>query len=68
MIDYTDVISFFNLHSMKQDEAIELIQEELYSNNYTFMEQIIEEYVLGLDQQELETLMNTIRNTYHSEG
>ena len=67
-MNYTDVISFFNQHSMKQDEAIDLLHEELYSNNYTFMEQIIEEYVLGLNQQELETLMNTIRNTYHSEG
>ena len=67
-MNYTDVISFFNQHSMKQDEAIDLIQEELYSNNYTFIEQIIEEYVLGLNQQELETLMNTIRNTYYSEG
>ena len=67
-MNYTDVISFFNQHSMKQDEAIDLLQEELYSNNYTFIEQIIEEYVLGLNQQELETLMNTIRNTYYSEG
>lgn len=62
-MNYTDVISFFNQHSMKQDEAIELIQEELYSNNYTFMEQIIEEYVLGLNETELVTLMNTISNT-----
>jgi hypothetical protein len=68
MVDYTEVISFFNLHSMNQDEAIELLQEELYSNNYTFMESIIEEYVLRLDQQELANLINTIRTANQSEG
>jgi hypothetical protein len=68
MVDYTEVISFFNLHSMNQDEAIELLQEELYSNNYTFMENVIEEYVLGLDETELATLINTIRTANQSEG
>ena len=68
MVDYTDVISFFNLHSMNQDEAIELLQEELYSNNYVFMEKVIEEYVLGLDQTELANLITTIRTANHSEG
>ena len=68
MVDYTEVISFFNLHSMNQDEAIELLQEELYSNNYTFMERIIEEYVLGLDKTELANLITTIRTANHSEG
>ena len=68
MVDYTEVISFLNLHSMNQDEAIELLQEQLYSNNYTFMENVIEEYVLGLDETELATLINTIRTANHSEG
>lgn len=68
MVDYTEVISFFNLHSMNQDEAIELLQEELYSNNYTFMERIIEEYVLGLDQTELANLITTIRTANQSGG
>jgi hypothetical protein len=68
MVDYTEVISFFNLHSMNQDEAIELLQEELYSNNYVFMEKVIEEYVLGLDQTELANLITTIRTANHSEG
>jgi hypothetical protein len=68
MVNYTEVISFFNLHSMNQDEAIELLQEELYSNNYVFMERIIEEYVLGLDKTELANLINTIRTANHSEG
>jgi hypothetical protein len=53
---------------MNQDEAIELLQEQLYSNNYTFMENVIEEYVLGLDETELATLINTIRTAYQSEG
>jgi hypothetical protein len=68
MVDYTEVISFLNLHSMNQDEAIELLQEQLYSNNYTFMENVIEEYVLGLDETELATLINTIRTANQSEG
>jgi hypothetical protein len=53
---------------MNQDEAIELLQEQLYSNNYTFMENVIEEYVLGLDETELATLIKTIRTANHSEG
>jgi|LakMenE18May11ns_1017448.scaffolds.fasta_scaffold9006803_1 hypothetical protein len=68
MVDYTEVISFLNLHSMNQDEAIELLQEQLYSNNYTFMENVIEEYVLGLDETELATLIKTIRTANQSEG
>lgn len=68
MVDYTEVISFFKLHSMNQDEAIELLQEELYSNNYVFMEKVIEEYVLGLDKTELANLITTIRTANQSEG
>jgi hypothetical protein len=41
---------------MKQDEMIEALKEQLYCNQYAFMEQIIEEYVLGLNETELETL------------
>jgi hypothetical protein len=52
---------------MKQDEMIESLINELYNNNYKLFEGIIEEYVLGLNEQELNTLektMNQISNTY----
>ena len=55
-MNYTDVLQFFQTKSMKQDEMIEALKEQLYSNEYVFMEQIIEEYVLGLNETELETL------------
>ena len=55
-MNYTDVVQFFQTKSMKQDEMIEALKEQLYSNEYVFMEQIIEEYVLGLNETELETL------------
>ena len=38
---------------MKQDEMIEVLTEELYSNNYKLMEQIIEEYVTSMDSEQL---------------
>ena len=55
-MNYPDVVQFFQTKSMKQDEMIEALKEQLYSNEYVFMEQIIEEYVLGLNETELETL------------
>ena len=55
-MNYTDVVQFFQTKSMKQDEMIEALKEQLYCNQYAFMEQIIEEYVLGLNETELETL------------
>ena len=55
-MNYTDVLQFFQTKSMKQDEMIEALKEQLYCNQYAFMEQIIEEYVLGLNETELETL------------
>ena len=58
-MNYTDVVQFFS-QSMKQDEMIEALKEQLYCNQYVFMEQIIEEYVLGLNQTELNTLENSI--------
>ena len=58
-MNYTDVVQFFD-KSTKQDEMIEALKEQLYSNQYVFMEQIIEEYVLGLNQTELNTLENSI--------
>ena len=58
-MNYTDVVQFFT-PSMKQDEMIEALTEELYNNNYKLMEQIIEEYVLGLNETELTTLENFI--------
>ncbi len=59
-MNYTDVVQFFQTKSMKQDEMIEALKEQLYSNEYVFMEQIIEEYVLGLNETELETLEHSI--------
>jgi hypothetical protein len=52
---------------MKQDEMIESLNNELYSNNYKLMENIIEEYVLSMNEEELNTLektINQISNTY----
>ena len=66
-MNYSDILQYFNTKSMKQDEMIDSITNEMYSNNYTFMEQIIEEYVLGLNDKELNTLekfINNISNTY----
>ena len=66
-MNYTDVVNFFNLHSMKQDEMIDSLTNELYSNNYKLMENIIEEYVLSMNEEELNTLektINAISNTY----
>ena len=59
-MNYTDVLQFFQTKSMKQDEMIEALKEQLYCNQYVFMEQIIEEYVLGLNETELKTLENSI--------
>lgn len=59
-VTYSDVVQFFQTKSMKQDEMIEALKEQLYSNEYVFMEQIIEEYVLGLNETELNTLENFI--------
>lgn len=58
-MNYTDVVQFFD-QTTKQDEMIEALKEQLYCNQYVFMEQIIEEYVLGLNQTELNTLENSI--------
>ena len=54
-MNYTDIVEFFN-PSMKQDEMIEVLTEELFSNNYKLMEMIIEEYVSDMDMQELNAL------------
>lgn len=54
-MNYTDVVQFFS-PSMKQDEMIEVLTEELYSNNYKLMEQIIEEYVTSMDSEQLNHL------------
>jgi len=60
-INYSDVVQFFHSKSMKQDEMIDALKEQLYSNEYVLMEQIIEEYVLGLNETELDTLENFIK-------
>ncbi len=66
-MNYSDILQYFNTKSMKQDEMIESLTCELYNNNYKLFEGIIEEYVLGLNEQELNTLektINQISNTY----
>jgi hypothetical protein len=55
-MNYTDVVQFFQTKSMQQDEMISVLQEQLYSNNYKLMENIIEEYVLSMNEEELNTL------------
>jgi len=47
---------------MKQDEMIEVLTEELYSNNYKLMEMIIEEYVTSMDSEQLTHLECFINN------
>jgi hypothetical protein len=47
---------------MKQDEMIEVLTEELYSNNYKLMEMIIEEYVTSMDGEQLTHLEDFIVN------
>lgn len=47
---------------MKQDEMIEVLTEELYSNNYKLMEMIIEEYVTSMDVEQLTHLEDFIAN------
>ncbi len=67
IMNYSDILQYFNTNSMKQDEMIESLTNELYNNNYKLFEGIIEEYVLGLNEQELNKLektMNQISNTY----
>lgn len=60
-MNYTDVVQFFS-PSMKQDEMIEVLTEELYSNNYKLMEMIIEEYVTSMDVEQLTHLEDFITN------
>lgn len=67
IMNYSDILQYFNTKSMKQDEMIESLNNELYSNNYKLMENIIEEYVLSMNEEELNTLektINQISNTY----
>lgn len=59
-MNYTDIIEFFN-PSMKQDEMIEVLTEELYSNNYKLMEMIIEEYVSDMNMDQLNELEKFIK-------
>ncbi len=66
-MNYSDILQYFNTKTMKQDEMIESLNNELYSNNYKLFEDIIEEYVLSMNEEELNTLektINQISNTY----
>ena len=60
-MNYTDVIQFFS-PSMKQDQMIEVLTEELYGNNYKLMEMIIEEYVTSMNGEQLTELEKFINN------
>jgi hypothetical protein len=59
-MNYTDIVQFFQNKSMLQQSLIDAITTEMYSNQYVFMETIIEEYVLGLNDKELATLEKTM--------
>jgi hypothetical protein len=59
-MNYTDIVQFFQNKSMLQQSLIDAITTEMYSNEYVFMETIIEEYVLGLNDKELATLEKTM--------
>lgn len=61
-MDYSQVVQFFKSKFMKQDELIDTLTHELYSNNYTIMEHIIEEYVLNLNEEEIDSLNKFISN------
>lgn len=51
---------------MKQEEQlIDALYSELYSNNYSLMEQVIEEYVLNLNPIEMNELENYVMNYTH---
>lgn len=58
-MSYSEIVEFFK-HPMDDQIIIDLLQEELYSNNYALMEQVLEEYVLGLNNTEKTTLFNKI--------
>jgi hypothetical protein len=60
VMDYSQVVQFFNTKSMKQDELIDTLTTELYSNNYLLMENIIEEYVLNMNEEEIDSLKNFV--------
>jgi len=59
-MNYSDLVQFFQTKSMQQDEMIDCITAQLYNNNYSLLEKIIEEYVLGLNEEELNTLEHFI--------
>jgi hypothetical protein len=59
-MSYTDIVQFFENKSMLQESLIDAITTEMYSNQYEFMETIIEEYVMGLNDKELKTLERTM--------
>lgn len=50
---------------MKQEaQLIDALYEELYANNYSLMEQVIEEYVLNLNPIEMNQLEDLIVNNF----
>ena len=58
-MSYSEIVEFFK-RPIDDQIIIDLLQEELYSNNYALMEQVLEEYVLGLNNTEKTTLFNNI--------
>ena len=50
---------------MKQEsQLIDALYEELYANNYSLMEKVIEEYVLNLNPIEMNMLEDLIVNHF----
>lgn len=58
-MSYSEIVEFFK-RPMDDQIIIDALYEELYSNNYVLMEQVLEEYVLGLSDTEKTTLFNNI--------
>lgn len=61
-MSYSEIVEFFK-HPIDDQIIIDALQEQLYCNNYELMEQVLEEYVLGLNDTEKTTLFNNI-STY----
>lgn len=58
-MSYSEIVEFFK-RPIDDQALIDALQEQLYCNNYELMEQVLEEYVLGLNDTEKTTLFNNI--------
>ena len=59
-MNYSEILHYYS-PAMKQDQMIEVLTEELYSNNYKLMEMIIEEYVSDMNMEQLSELEKFIK-------